>query len=93
MLDDVEADVVIGFGGYVAAPPTWRLVVACAGGGSGGHHEANARAGPANRMVPAWRAGCCRRCRVWSAPRRGGGYAGSRIDHGPGSGGVARPGA
>lgn len=52
ILDDVEADVVIGFGGYVAVP----AYLAARGGPIRRHripvvvHEANARAGLANRV-------------------------------------------
>jgi UDP-N-acetylglucosamine--N-acetylmuramyl-(pentapeptide) pyrophosphoryl-undecaprenol N-acetylglucosamine transferase len=52
VLSDVDADVVIGFGGYVALP----AYVAARGGAFGRHrvpvviHEANAKAGLANRV-------------------------------------------
>jgi UDP-N-acetylglucosamine--N-acetylmuramyl-(pentapeptide) pyrophosphoryl-undecaprenol N-acetylglucosamine transferase len=52
VLNDVDADVVIGFGGYVALP----AYLAARGGALGRHrvpvviHEANARAGWANRV-------------------------------------------
>lgn len=53
LLDEVQADVVVGFGGYVAAPAYWAarrrkipIVV----------HEANVRPGVANRMGARWAA-------------------------------------
>ena len=47
VLDDVDADVVIGFGGYVAVP---AYLARAPAPGAGGVHEANASAGWANKV-------------------------------------------
>ena len=96
VLDDVDADVVVGFGGYVALP-----AYLAARGGLGRRrrvpvvvHEANASAGWANRV------GARSAQRVLSAvpdpgpaPRRGGRRAGAGGDHLAGPGGAAGRGA
>ena len=89
VLDDVDADVVVGFGGYVALPaylaargrrPRCRSSI----------HEANASAGLANQV------GARSARRVLAAVpdsglrrRRGGRRAGARGDHRAGPGGAA----
>ncbi len=95
VLDDVRADVVIGFGGYVAVPAylaarsvraSRRVPVVV--------HEANASAGWANRVgARSARAGALGGARPGSGSGRGGRRAGARGHHLAGPAGAARRGA
>ena len=93
VLDDVDADVVIGFGGYVALP----AYLAARGGPApdGASPSSSTRptrsAGlgqPGRRPVGA--AGAVRGARPRAAPRRGGRRAGAGVDHLAGPDGAAR---
>ncbi len=76
VLDDVDADVVIGFGGYVAVP---AYLAARRRGVPVVVHEANASAGWANKLgARSATPRALRGCRLRAAARRGGRRPGAR---------------